>query len=281
MSNVVFNDWRTDNAARNYPFADDATLIGDDLTLSQSLFIDGRLYPIGGGPQLYLKHVTRDGSDIEFAIATEAAGILATGGYDVTDIPASGEIAFHDVYGRPAGMLLSTADSLQAFSGLNSGTYEFIVAQTRFATAVVVAQPAVGVRGFILPSGELMTGDVWLVGEDGVVLRVDDDGALRVDVIGDPYATRKLCEDDAPSDDDIEALMPYCPVETINGIAPDDNGNFQLLVGSNQSLSNILRITPGGQPSSDVTRHLEGQGALTFATLRIETLGERRLRGNL
>ena len=279
MSKIVFGDWRDDNQQRRYPFADDATLIGDDLTIPESLFIDGRLYPIGGNEDLFLSRITRDGSVITFAVTATGAGELATGSYDVTDIPSTGEIAFHDVYDRPAGMLLATETSLEAFSGLNSGTYEFLSAQARFAAAVVVPQPPVGVRGFVLPSGETIFGDVWIAGEDGVVVRKDDDGSLRIDLIGDPFAARKLCEDEEISDEDIEVLQPYCPVETINGIPANELGNYRLFVGSNESLSNILRIRPIVQQSDDVAKHLGGESALKFASLLIEVLGERRFRG--
>ena len=279
MSKIVFGDWRDDNGQRKYPFADDATLIGDTLTISKALFIDGRLYPVGGNEDLFLSSVTRDGSIITFAITATGAGELATGSYDVTDIPESGEIAFHDAYGRPAGMLLATEQSLEAFSGLNSGTYEFLSAQARFATAVVVPQPEVGVRGFILPDGETLFGDVWIVGEDGVVVRRDEDGSLRIDLIGDPFAARKLCDDEEISDEDVEVLQPYCPIETINGIRADDQGNYKLFVGSNESLSSILRITPVNQPSDDVAKHLGGESSLRFASLKIEALGQRRFGG--
>ena len=280
MSKIVFGDWRDDNQQRRYPFADDATLIGDTLTIPKSLFIDGRLYPIGGNEDLFLSRVTRSGNVITFAVTATGAGELATGSYDVIDIPATGEIAFHDVYGRPAGMLLATEVSLEAFSGLNSGTYEFLSAQTRFATAVVVPQPDIGVRGFLLPSGETIFGDdVWFVGEDGVVVRKDDDGSLRVDLIGDPFAARKLCEDEEISDEDIEVLQPYCPLEPINVIPASEPGNYKLFVGSNESLSNILRIRPLNQQSDDVAKHLGGESALKFASLLIEVLGQRRFRG--
>jgi hypothetical protein len=280
MSTLVFGDWRDDNQQRKFPFADDALLTNGALTIPKSLFIDGRLYPIGGNEDLFLSRVSRDGSTITFAITATGAGELATASYDVTDIPESGELAFYDVYGRPAGMLLSTETALQAFSGLNSGNYDFISSQGRFATTVVVPQPEVGVRGFILPSGETVFGDVWIVGEDGVVVRKDTDGSLRVDLIGDPFATRKLCEDEEISDEDVELLQPYCALETINGIAPDAAGNFKLMPGSNDSLSNILRIVPTAQQSSDVAKHLGGESALKFVSLLIEVLGQRRFRGD-
>jgi len=279
MSNIVFGDWRDDNDQRKYPFADDSTLVGDDLTIPAGLFIDGRLYPIGGNEDLFLSQVSRLGNVITFTISADGPGELATVMFDVTDIPASGELALHDVYGRPAGMLLASETALELFSGLNSGEYDFIISQTRFATAVVVPQPEAGVRGFVLPSGETVFGDVWVVGEDGVVVRKDDDGSLRVDLIGDPFAARKECEDEDISDEDVEVLLPYCPIETINGIPADENGNYKLMVGSNESLSTLLRIVPIVDQSDDVAKHLGGASALKFASLLIETLGERRTKG--
>ena len=279
MSKIVFGDWRDDNEQRKYPFADDSTLVGDTLTIPAALFLDGRLYPIGGNEDLFLSQVSRLGNIITFTISADGPGVLATAMYDVTDIPASGELALHDAYGRPAGMLLATETALEAFSGLNTGEYDFISSQTRFATAVIVPQPEAGVRGFILPSGETLFGDVWIVGEDGVVVRKDNDGSLRVDLIGDPFAARKACEDEDISDEDVEVLQPYCPIETINGIPADEQGNYKLLVGSNESLSTLLRIVPVVDQSSDVTKHLGGASALKFASLLIETLGERRMRG--
>jgi hypothetical protein len=280
MSTIVFGDWRDDNQRRKFPFADDALLTNGALEIPNSLFIDGRLYPIGGTEDLYLSSVVRAGSIISFAITATGAGELAIGGYDVTAIPENGEIAFYDTYGRPAGMLLSTETALEAFSGLNTGTYEFISEQARFATVVVVPQPEVGVRGFILPSGETIFGDVWFVGENGVVVRKDTDGSLRVDLIGDPFAARKLCEDEEIADTDVAALQAYCPLETINGIAPDADGNFKLLPGSIDSLSPLIRITPTEQQASDVARHLGGESALKYASLLISVIGQRRSTGD-
>ena len=279
MSKIVFGDWRDDNVQRKYPFADDATLVGADLTLPNSLFLDGRLYPVGGNETLYLNRVAREESTITFAIFATGPGELATASYDVTDIPESGELAFYDSYGRPAGMLLSSRTALEAFSGLNSGTYEFIAAETQFAPAVIVPQPEAGVRGFVLPDGETLFGDVWIVGEDGVVVRRDEDGSLRIDLIGDPFAARKLCEDEEIGDEDIDVTTPYCPLETINKIPPDEFGNYRLMVGSNESLSTILRITPVIEQSDDVAKHLGGESALKFVSIKIETLGERRMQG--
>lgn len=274
---VQFHDWRDTNARRKYPFADHVNASNGVVDIPDDLFVDGRLYPIGANEQLYLSRITKTSNSLTFAIRATGTDELATAVFTLDDIPSNGELAFTDTYGRPAGVLLSTETDLQSFSGLDTGEYTFLLTQTEFAAAVIVPQPAAGVRGFVLPDGTFVTGNVWLVGEDGVLIRRDTDGALRIDVIGDPFASRKLCADEE-ANEDVRALRPYCAIKTINGIEPDDKGNFQLIVGSNQSLSPILRIIPGDQSGTDVTEHLGGDTALNFATLMIEMLGERRFR---
>jgi hypothetical protein len=54
---------------------------------------------------------------------------------------------------------------------------------------VVVSSPD-WVPGIVLPGGTTLTGDVYLVGGEGVVLVRDGDD-IRVDVLGDPYAGRE------------------------------------------------------------------------------------------
>jgi hypothetical protein len=278
MPRVAFYDWREENKRRKYPFSDNVSATNGTLAIPDDLFFDGRLYPIGGNQDLYLNRIEKTSSTLTFAIRATGSDELATAVISIADIPSNGEVAFFDTYGRSAGMLLSTETQLQAFTGIDIGEYEYFLSQTQFAAAVVVPQPAVGVRGILLDSGDLLTGEVWLVGEDGIVLRRDGD-AIRIDVIGEPFAARKLCEDEVASEDDVSTLVPYCPIKTLNGISPAANGNFKLLPGDNQSLSNILRILPGAQGSGTVARHLEGQGALKFATISIELLGQRRFRG--
>ena len=275
---IVFHDWREENKRRKYPFADNVTADNGTLAIPDGLFIDGRLYPIGGNADLYLSRITRDASDMTFAIRATGTDELATATFDLTDVPSNGELTFFDGYGRPAGILLSSSTELQAFSGVDIGVYEYTLAQTQFAAIVVVPQPSPCLRGILLEDGQMLTGEVWLVGEDGIILRREDD-AIRVDVVGDPFASRKLCTEQVVGDTDVQALTPYCPIMTINGVAPDQYGNFSILPGGNQSRSNILRIEAGSQAGSEVTEHLGGAGTLRFATLTIKLLGQRKFSG--
>jgi hypothetical protein len=278
MPVITFNDWREENKRRKYPFSDNVPAASDELAIPDDLFFDGRLYPIDGTQDMYLSRITKTASSLEFAIRSSGTEELAVATFALNDIPDNDELAFFDTYGRAAGLLLAEEASLRAFSGMDIGEYTFFLSQTQFAAAVAVPQPAVGVRGILLESGDMLTGEVWLVGEDGIVLRRDDD-AIRIDIIGDPFASRKLCEDSLTNEEDVTTLVPYCPIKTLNGIEPDDNGNFKLIPGTNASLSTILRITPGSQDSGAVTKHLNGEGTLQFATLMIELIGQRRFRG--
>lgn len=260
---ILFPDWRDENAKIKYPFADSALMDNGDVELPTTAFIDGRLYPVGGNELLYLNRLTRDGDTVTIGIRADGTSELATTSYSVSVPPDNGELAFADSYGRPAGILLSSVLELEALGALDQGTHTFTLDQTRFAAAAVIPQPDSGVRGVITEDGDVLAGDVWMVGERGVVLR-QDEGAIRVDVVGDPYASRALCETEEPQEGEAETqpiLAEFCPIKTINGYPANDAGNFELRVGSNQSETNIMRIT--GQRD----------------TLKIELLGQRRFRG--
>ena len=251
MSKYLFQDWRDEQRKVKYPFADTATMTNGVITFLNSLFIDGRLYPIGGGPRLYISKVAREVDVVTLTLRSEASEDLATASFQIASPPANGILVFSDQYDRPAGVLVSTASELAVFGTIDQGTYLFTVDQTEFVAAIVVPMPDAGVRGIITADGELVAGDVWLVGENGIVLRKDGD-ALRIDIVGDAFAKRALCVDEQEGEiaEDEGALVAYCPLLTINGYTPDDYGNFEMRVGGNQVQQPILRIEPGEDANS-------------------------------
>lgn len=263
VQQILFPEWRDENEKIKYPFSDSSTMTNGTLTLPPTTFIDGRLYPIGGNELLYMNRITRDGSVVTIGIRASGTEELATASFSLSVPPDNGELVFTDDYGRPAGMLLSSVLELGTLGAVEQGTQLFTLAQAAFTAAVVVPQPDSGVRGVITEDGDVLSGEVWMVGERGVVLRQEAE-AVRIDIVGDPYASRALCEDEEPQEGEAATqpvLAAFCPVKTINGYPADDYGNFELRVGSNQSETNIMRIT--GQRD----------------TLRIELLGQRRFRG--
>lgn len=239
MANVdiIFPEWRNGNEHIRYPFADDATLINvGGAIIDQDLFDDARIYPIGGNVGLYLSRVEVTTLGIYFHIADPVAGELASGGYLFAD-SVPNEIALADQYGRPAGILVSTAEKLQAAAGsFQVGNTDFTQEETEFAPTVAIPVPATGLRGILMDDGGFLSGDIYLVGSNGVVLSVED-GAIRVDVIGNPYALLEACAAEgfvAPA---------FCGLKTINNIPPDANGDWKLTVGGNLAPANIIRIS--------------------------------------
>jgi len=238
---IVATEWRNNNERVRYPFVDTTSLTSEDgaATIDQDLFDDARLYPVGAAVGVYLRKINVDGKNVTFTVGDPVNGDLADGTYDATSAPA--EVPLYDAYNRPAGVLVSDAARLGALADqLPQGETVFEAAATEFVASVVIPMPHPGVRGFLLDDGNIVSGDVWLVGEDGVVLSYED-GAIRVDVIGDPYALIKDCEEQG------QPLPTFNGLKTLNDIEPDDAGDFKLLVGGNLSEKPVLRIaTQGG-----------------------------------
>lgn len=235
MREIRFPEWRNRGERVKYPFSDLAPLMNaGGVRVDEDLFYDARLYPIGAGTGVYLSSIVVADAGITFYIADPAHGVLASGGFTFAAVPS--DIALADAYGRPAGILVSDAAKLGALANIyGEGEVLFEPGDTDFAPTVVVPLPQPGVRGVLLDDGNVLAGDIYLMGTDGVVLSLDG-GAIRVDVLGDPYALGKACDEEGIP------LPAYCGLKTINGIAPDAQGDFKLTIGGNEAVDNVLRI---------------------------------------
>ena len=229
----LFQEWRDSTEYIKYPFTDAATLInteGD--TVPTDLFIDARIYPIGGSYRQFLSRVTID-DNVEITIS-DGTGEIATGSFEFNyEIDL---IRLVDTYSRPAGVLVSTWEKLQTLINWIPGIHEFEQAQTEFAASIVTPQPAAGVKSIVLADGTVFTGEVILVGHDGIVLR-EDEGTIRFDIVGDPYYLRKLCEEEEKERGCVQGLR------TINGIKAID-GRFTITAGDNLASDTVLRLIP-------------------------------------
>jgi len=241
MPPIVFPEFRDQNKASRYPFADTATLQSDveGLSLLAETFIDASLYPLGGGPRLYLSsvHVSMSPRQVTLTIGDATDAALATAVFDPLDPPEL--LRLLDEFDRPAGILLSTALDLAIFATWPTGLTEFTLGASEFAATCCIPVPGDGVRGLLTTDGDLLTGDVWLVGENGIVLR-EVDGEIRVDIVGDPLFRRRLCEP-------IDLFSTPQFVRTINQAAPNADGEYTLIVGNHLKEQTILRIYPRGQ----------------------------------
>lgn len=233
----------------------------DGLFLPESLFLDATFYPIGGGERLRLSRVTVDHQEVTLFIGDDVTEHLASATFDLVSPPDN--LAFQDVYDRPAGLIVSEAARLAVFQAWPTGSHAFSVDQSELAATCCIPTPEIGVRGFLTEAGDLLTGDVWLVGDDGVVLSketivdsragvlggVQTYEVIRVDIVGDPLFRRRLCQgnNNFVSPRLLQQLTVQDGCRKVVCL-PDEYGDFKISVGHQDAVDTILRIrsTPAG-----------------------------------
>ena len=232
---ILYPDFRDETENTRYPFADSATLTSVDgaVKIAQNTFIDAVLYPIGAGPGLHITRIETTPTRVRIVIA-DAEG---TGDYIATYSPQDSSatpLTIVDEYDRPAGCIVADSEKLASF-GTQFATYEFNRTATEFAASVIIPTTEPGVRGIKTPKSNLLTKDVWLIGDMGVQLTPVGSDTIRIDIIGEPLYKRALC------DGNID-FPPKKYLKTINGVPPDIFGNFIITPLRAQAPDSILRI---------------------------------------
>lgn len=204
MPRILYPEWRDQLDSTKYPFSALAHLKNDTgQIILEGCISDAHLYPIGGKARLYLSKVTITNQAITFTLGDEEVAQRATGVLTLAD--NADHVALYDEYDRPAGILISEQARLAAFLGWGVGTFEFTVEETEFAATCCMPAPELGVRALVLEDGSVFAGQVWIVGDDGVVVRRETEvladacgttgtrDVIRVDIVGDPLFRRRLC----------------------------------------------------------------------------------------
>jgi hypothetical protein len=235
MPSIVYPEFRDQFEFTRYPFSDDALLVSDtNQRIDNDTFLDASLYPIGNSGKLHISAIEIEARAVTIWVSNLLRVRKASVVFDPFDAPDV--LVLHDEWDRPAGVLVSEPLRLARFSSWPTGAHTFAIAAAEFVASAVIPTPEIGVRGILTEKDELLTGDVWLVGDNGVVVR-EDNGAIRVDIVGDPLFVRKLCFP-------VDLFEPPIFITTINGCAPDEFGNFNLTVGNHENAQTIVRIYP-------------------------------------
>jgi hypothetical protein len=241
---ILFPDFRDEQSDSRYPFADTATLTATDnvTAIERDTFIDATFYAINSRGTIYISSVVVTPQKITIKIGDEAAAAIAETSFIPNPVsgPENGVLHLKDAYGRPAGVLIASKEKLVLFAGWVIGTYTFSRAATSFvATTVIPAQEA-GVRGVLSAADDLITGDLWLIGDGGVVFRYEGEQngyqIIRVDVVGVPLFSRFLC---IPFD----RFVPKNFVRTINNCPADEYGNFTITATGFEVEDTVLRVS--------------------------------------
>ncbi len=254
---IVTPQWRAANRNTHYPFAATATLAArDGGILVDGILIDAALYPVGGGVGLFLSTIEVSGQAITISVGNEGREQLCSGTFSMSLVPDL--LVLADGNGRAAGVLVSENGQLATLQALGTGTHSFAPAATPFCASLCVPTPEVGVRGILLEDGRLMTGDVWLLGDDGVVLTVGETvlpGALettsviRLDVVGDPLSRRRLCGGTTlfTTPTFVQQLRLTGPGGEDFTVLPDSGGQIALLATSVDAPETVLRLTASAE----------------------------------
>jgi hypothetical protein len=178
MSNthIIFPQFRDEQSASKYPFADYATLTSADqkTSFAKDVFVDAVFYPIGGGTAIYIDRVVVAVNKITIFAATVSPIVSISATYEPLALPANNILLFYDAYDRPAGALVFDPDRIPEIYQWGFGSYTFNRRATEIvATAFIPAQEP-GVRGLTINGEQFCAEDVCLVGDSGVVLRIDD-----------------------------------------------------------------------------------------------------------
>jgi len=244
MPLTLNNPYRDDNRRSQYPFADTAKLTAKNgAVLNPSVIVDAMLYPTNTHGYLFLKQIDISGYIATITIGNSDNKDTYSGTYHLNpgavDADVDGTIILLDADSRPAGVLIVDPLEIKSIFGWPQGITTFGQDVANFVQTCCVPVYPTGING-LKPDGDTaLVGDVWLVGENGVVLRKVDTNTIRIDVVGEPLAPRLLCGHRDP-------FNPPVFLKTINDIQPTAWGAFTLNVGNLLASKPALRITNDG-----------------------------------
>ena len=231
----------SNQGSTKYPFTDKATLISRNGTaISQEVFLDARVYAPGAGANQYIKTISYTSGALKVYIS-DSTRIVATGTYSGT----GATITLKDDYGRDVGMLYGNPDLLTGLAP-ESGVLEFTPDALPFVATVLIPQAQPVVRGFLTIDDQLVSGDVWLIGEDGVVLTVDGN-EIAVNIVGDHFFIRRLCAAEVPAfapARPLRKLLVQYGESSVGELLPNTYGNVFVRPGRDAADDNIVRIHP-------------------------------------
>ena len=229
-------EWRDQLKDTKYPFCDRCTLTtADNLVIDKAAIYDASFYVVNWSSRLFITSIevlSDVTTQAKIYVGNSINKRVAHATIDPFDVPEV--ITFFDTLDRPAGIMVVDAIALSFIQTWPIG--EHIFRETaEFVPSVVLPMPDNIVSSVKCENGALVNNNVWLIGEDGVVLRLDGDNNIRVDIIGDPLFKRRQAPD--------SFITPRL-IKTITNNPPDDNGDFKIVVGNYEASDTILRIYP-------------------------------------
>lgn len=246
---IIHEDWLNDNRNRKYPFLDSTLLLDNSssMTFPNDLIVD-MVFPVNAMQyDVTLFHLQQ--------VTVFAGGVIITLGFNGTAIATRAVTeaehsenksyyiegsatalsgGFSDSVGR---ITIGRFDSIKEFGG----TYTFSTSAARLLPTVL--RPSLkGVTGVKTVSADneesaLLQGDIELLAGDNIEFKVLGNTVIISALPNPDFAQDCSCPD---------VILGQC-IKTINGVAPDSNGNFTVvgencLVIDNQTLANGIKL---------------------------------------
>jgi hypothetical protein len=228
-------EWRDQVKDTKYPFSDNSTLLtASNLLIDKSAIYDASFYLVNWSSRLFITSIeiaTGVGPELKIYVGNSSNKKAAVATLDPFSIPEV--ITFTDTLGRPAGIMVVDSVAMAFLQTWPIGEH-ILREAAEFVPSVVLTMSGEAVSSLRSYDNELVNGNVWLIGEDGVVLRLED-GNIRVDIVGDTLFKRR---------DNPESFITPRFIKTINNVPPDEHGDYKIVVGNFQASDTILRIYP-------------------------------------
>jgi len=235
---IIFPQFRDEQGDSRYPFTDTSTLVTDDgLDAGKNTFIDAVIHVIDGESRIYISAIVVGLNAVTIWLGDQVTSKICSATFQTVGETDIAELPLFDNYDRPAGLLLVNSLEIARFAGWPQGEHTFRPQNAAFVSTVVIPAQEPGVRAVRPPTEELLTDDIWLIGDQGVVVRAESETVIRFNITGEPLFQRFLC---GP----LNKFEPPTFIKTINGCPPDEYGNFIITATNLSARDAALRVYP-------------------------------------
>ena len=256
-------DYLNQNSLRNYPIIDGAARVSDDglFTIPNNLIVDLSLSSVGIGSQgLYVSSISANSSSVTIEVSVIGGTVF---GSFYTALPNTNEnfdlvMTPGTAYPDAAGLM--TIGSTSGLVAQPSGEFSFASDSTKILTKCSsVANNGITRLTFTDATGSTYTfsGSVTVVANSNLQFTSSSSNTVLMNA-GENLGLNAPC----PSTSQ--------PVLYINGVPPDNNGNFSLI--SDDSCISLSSIQYGLLISDSCNKPCLGCGDVSTLTTRVNTL---------
>lgn len=231
MANIDNLDFLNLNTLRSYPIKDGCSGISSDasFTIPNDFIVDFQLAATyDPSKRFYISEVSNFETTIAIEISDDDDVVVGLVTIDTTTHARYKEYylaATEDYVGATGVMTVGALDGIQEQP---NGNFSFVLAATEFETRTII--PSIkGVNRMIFNNADgssfALTGDIVLIARTNLRFTDLGDNQVAIDA-GENLGLNILCTDVLPC------------IQTVNGIGPDEDGNFTL------DFSDCANLTP-------------------------------------